>query len=91
MPFDYMARSADLKVNGFPEGTTNTDIAKAIVEYFTAQNVKILAIPQRANKIARVTFDNRTACERTCAMSELDLNGVKVLVARPPPTLPPPP
>ena len=65
MPFNYMARSADLKVNGFLEGTTNTDIAKAIVEYFTAQNVKIVAIQQCANKIARVTFDDRTTCERT--------------------------
>ena len=88
MPFDYTVRSADLKVHDFPEGTTNTDIVKAIVEYFTAQNVTVLAVQQCANKIARVTFDDRTACELIRLRLELDINGVKVPVVPPPP--PPP-
>jgi len=88
MSFDYLGRSADLNVNGFPEGTTNTDIAKAIMDYFVGQNVKVLAIQQCPNKIARVTFDDRTACELIRLRVELDMNGVKVPEVPPPP--PPP-
>ena len=88
MSFDYLGRSADLNVNGFPEGTTNTDIAKAIMDYFVGQNVKVLAIQQCPNKIARVTFDDRTACDLIRLRVELDMNGVKVPVVPPPP--PPP-
>jgi len=85
MSVNYLARSADLKVNGFPDGTASTDIAKAIIDYFNAQNVKVLAIQQCRNKIARVTFDNRTACELIRLRVELDMDGVKVPVIPPPP------
>ena len=83
-----MGRSADLKVGNFPEGTTNCDIAKAIVGHFSADNIKVLSIQQCANKIARVTFDDKTACEIVRLRGELDMDGVKVPVVPPPP--PPP-
>ena len=83
-----MSRSADLKVNNFAEGTTNSDIAKSIVDFFSAAGTKILCIQQCANKIARVTFESKIACELTQLKGELDVGGVKVAVVPPPP--PPP-
>ena len=83
-----MTRTADLKVNCFAENASNTDIAKSIVEHFAGQNIKVLAIQQCPNKIARVTFEDRTACEMVQLRGELDMNGVKVAVVPPPP--PPP-
>ena len=83
-----MTRMADLKVNCFAEDASNTDIAKSIVEHFAGQNIKVLAIQQCPNKITRVTFEDRTACEIVQLRGELDMNGVKVAVVPPPP--PPP-
>ena len=83
-----MTRTADLKVNGFADGVTNTDIAKLIVDHFAAQNIKVLAIQQCPNKTARVTFEDRTACEVIQLRGELMVGDVKVPVLPPPP--PPP-
>ena len=83
-----MTRTADLKVNGFAENATNCDIAKTIVEHFASQNIKVLAIQQCPNKTARVTFDDKTACEIVQLRGELEMDGVKVSVVPPPP--PPP-
>ena len=85
---NHMARSADLKVSGFPDSATNSDIAKSIVDYFVGQNVNVLAIQQCRTKEARVTFKDRTACELIRLRCELDMGGVKVPVVPPPP--PPP-
>ena len=85
MSFDDFGRSADLKVNGFPDGTANADIAKAIVDYFAAQSIKVHAIQQCLNKIARVTFDDNAICGRIRMRVELDMGGVKVPVVPPPP------
>ena len=71
--------SVDLKVNGFPEGNVPNDTAKSVDDYFVDQNIKVLAIQQCPNKVARVTFEDRTACELICLRGELDMNGVKVL------------
>ena len=84
MPTNYMTRTADLKVNCFAEDASNADIAKSIVERFAAQNIKVLAIQQCPNKVARVTFEDRTACEIVRLRGELDMNGVKVAVVPPP-------
>ena len=46
MSFNYMRRTADLKVDKFAEGTVNTGIAKAIVDHFAGQNIKVLSIQQ---------------------------------------------
>ena len=83
-----MSRSADLKINNFADDFTNSDIAKAIVDYFVARNMKVLCVQQCANKIARVTFDSREASEVVQLRGELDIGGVKVAVVPPPP--PPP-
>lgn len=88
MSFNYLARSVDLKVNAFPEGKFPNDIAKSIADYFVDQNIKLLAIQQCPNKIARVTFEDRTACELIRLRGELDMDGVMVPVVPPPP--PPP-
>ena len=85
MPFTYTTRTADLKVNGFADGVTNTDIAKLIVDHFAAQNIKVLAIQQCPNKTARVTFEDRTACEVIQLRGELMVGDVKVPVLPPPP------
>ena len=79
MSFNYLVRSVDLKVNGFPEGNVPNDTAKSVADYFVDQNIKVLAIQQCPNKVARVTFEDRTACELICLKGELDMNGVKVL------------
>ena len=84
---NHLARCADLKVNNFAEGFTNCDIAKAIVDHFTAENMKVLSIQQRANKIAHVTFDSKLVSEIVQLRGELDTGGVKVGVV---PPLPPP-
>lgn len=88
MPFNYMTRSADLKVNGFAVDATNADIAKTIVEHFASQNIKVPAIQQCPNKVARITFEDRTACEIVQLRGELVMGDVKVAVVPPPP--PPP-
>ncbi len=75
-------------MNNFDEGFTNCDIAKAIVDHFAAENMKVLSIQQRANKIARVTFDSKLVSEIVQLRGELDIGGVKVGVVPPPP--PPP-
>ena len=85
MSFNYLARSVDLKVNAFPEGNVPTDIAKSISDYFVDQNIKVLAIQQCPNKVARVIFEDRTDCELIRLRGELDMNGVKVPVVPPPP------
>ena len=85
MPFQYMARMADLKVNGFGDDMTPPDIAKAIVDYFKGQDVTILAIQQCANRTAHVTFEERTACAHVQSVGKLDMGGVKVPVVSPPP------
>ena len=87
MSFQYMARTADLKVNGFGDDMTPPDIAKAIVDHFKGQDVKILAIQQCANKTARVTFEERTFCEHVQLVGELNMSGVKVPVVPPLPLL----
>ena len=66
-----MSRSADLKVNNFAEGTSNSDIVKSIVDYFTSTGTKILCVQQCANKVARVTFESKLACELTQLRGEL--------------------
>ena len=83
-----MRCTADLKVDKFGEGAVNTDIAKAIFDHFAGQNIKVLSIQQCRNKIARVTFEDQTACECVQLRGELDMGGVKVDVVPPPP--PPP-
>ncbi len=88
MPFDYLSRSADLKVNGFDVALTTPDIVKIVVEFFASENIKVIAVQPCPNKIARVTFENRQACEIVRDRSELDMGGVKVTVVPPPP--PPP-
>ena len=88
MPSNYMTRSADLKINNFAEGSSNCDIAKAIVDHFAADNIKVLCVQQCANKVARVTFDTKLASEVVQLRGELDVGGVKVAVVPPPP--PPP-
>ncbi len=88
MPFDYLSRSADLRVNGFEDTLTASDIVKIIVEFFASDNIKVVAVQTCPNKIARVTFENRQACETVRDQSELDMGGVKVTVVPPPP--PPP-
>ena len=85
---NVLGRAADLKIGNFPEGTTNCDIAQSIVDHFKADNIKVLSIQQCANKIARVTFEDKTACELIQLRGELDMGGVKVAVVPPPP--PPP-
>ena len=85
---NHLARCADLKVNNFDEGFTNCDIAKAIVDHFAAENMKVLSIQQRANKIARVTFDSKLVSEIVQLRGELDIGGVKVGVVPPPLLLP---
>ena len=89
MSISYLYRSADLKVNGFAENVTNTDIVKIVVEHFVSENVKVLSVQQCSGKIARVTFQDRTACEMIKLRGELEMGGVKVAVVPPPP--PPPP
>ena len=85
---NVLGRAADLKVCNFPQGITNCDIAQSIVDHFKADNIKVLSIQQCANKIARVTFEDKTACELIQRRGELDMGGVKVAVV-PPPPLPP--
>ena len=67
-------------------GFTNCDITKAIVDHFTAENMKVLSIQQRANKIAHITFDSKLVSEIVQLRGELDIGGVKVGVV--PPLLP---
>ena len=88
MSISYLYRSADLKVNGFAENVTNTDVVKIVVEHFVSENVKVLSVQQCPGKIARVTFQDRTACEMIKLRGELEMGGVKVAVVPPPP--PPP-
>ena len=78
-----MSRSANLKINNFAEGTSNCDVVKSIVDYFTSTGTKILCVQQCANKIARVTFESKLACELTQLRGELDVGGVKVAVVPP--------
>ena len=66
-----MRCTADLKVDKFGEGAVNTDIAKAIFDHFAGQNIKVLSIQQCRNKIARVTFEDQTACECVQLRGEL--------------------
>ena len=80
---NYMSRSADLKINNFPEQCTNCDVVKAIVDYMRAENMKILCVQQCANKIARVTFQEKLACEIIQFRGELDIGGAKVAVVSP--------
>ena len=52
-------KTVDLRVNGFPEGSVNTDIAKAIVDSFAGNDLfNVASVQQCPNKIARATFDN---------------------------------
>ena len=55
---------------------------------FAGQNIKVLSIQQCRNKVARVTFEDQTACECVQLRGELDVGGVTVDVVPPPP--PPP-
>ena len=73
---NVLGHAADLKVGNFPEGITNCDIAQSIVDHFKAENIKVLSIQQCANKIARVTFEDKTACELIQLRGELDMGGV---------------
>ena len=88
MSFNYLVRSVDLKVNGSPEGNVPNVTAKSIADYFVDQNIEVLAIQQCPNKVARVTFEDRTTCELIRLRGELDMNGVKVPVVPPPPQPP---
>ena len=85
---NYMSRSADLKINNFPEQSTNCDVVKVIVDYMTAESMKILCVQQCANKIARVTFQDKLACEIIQLRGELDMGGVKVAVVPSPSSSP---
>ena len=84
MSFNYLTCTTNLKVDCFAEEARNCDIAKSIV----GQNVEVLSIQQCRNKIARGTFEDRTACECVQLRGELDVGGAKVVVVPPPP--PPP-
>ena len=83
MSINYFYRSADLKVNGFAENVTSSDIVKVVVEHFASENVKVLSVQQCPGKIARVTFHDRAACEMIRLRGELDMGGVKVTVVPP--------
>ena len=65
------------------EQSTNCDVVKAIVDYMRAENMKILCVQQCANKIARVTFQEKLACEIIQFRGELDIGGAKVAVVSP--------
>ena len=78
----YLRRIADLKVDKFGEGAVNTDIAKAIFDHFAGQNIKVLSIQQCCNKVARVTFEDQTACECVQLRGELDVGGVTWMLSR---------
>ena len=88
MYVNHLYRSADLKVNGFAEDVTSTDIVKIVVEHFASENVKVLSVQQCPGKIARVTFHDRAASDMIRLRGELEMGGVKVAVVPPPP--PPP-
>ena len=83
MPYNYMSQSADLRINNFAEGSTHCDVAKAIVHHFAAENMKVLCVQQCANKIARVTFESKLACDVVQLRGELNVGGVKVAVVPP--------
>ena len=82
-PLSFLYHSADLKVNGFAENVTSSDIVKIVVEHFASENVKVLSVQQRPGKIARVTFQDRAACEMIRLRGELEMSGVKVAVVLP--------
>lgn len=82
-------KTVDLRVNGFPEGSVNTDIAKAIVDSFVGNDsFNVVSVQQCPNKIARVTFDNVEGRTYLLELGQLRLvNGVvcEVIVPPPPP------
>ena len=53
-----LTRSIDIKLGVLPEGTSVFDTAKALRDYFAEEaQFKVVAIQQRPNRIARVTFE----------------------------------
>ena len=79
-------KTVDFGVNGVPEGSVNTDIAKAIVDPFAGNDLfNVVSVQQCPNKIARVTFDNVQGRTYLLELGELRLvNGVVCEVIVPP-------
>ena len=59
-------RSIDIKLGEFPDGTSDLDIAKSLLDFFEEKaQFKVVAIQQCPNKIARVTFEEGGEAAKT--------------------------